>query len=417
MERPEIDPWSAVYEATAVSRQQLPVDGVPPRLLLVEDDDGDAFLVTELLAESTGGWEVTRARSVGEAVRALEQSTACVLLDLGLPDASGLDALLAVVGAAEQAAVVCLTGVADEHRGMAAVAAGAQDYLVKGQVDGPLLDRALRYALERRRADEQSRQLYASQLRAAEAARLERGLLPQPQMRDERLRVTTRYRPGSGSLLGGDLFDVVETDDGTLFVLVADVAGHGPDEAALGVCLRIAWRTLVLAGTAPERLMPLLQDVLVAERRLPEVFTTACMVVVAPARDVADVWLAGHHAPILLDPRPHQLPATGRGPALGLLPHASWSPHRLPLGEHWRLVLFTDGWIEGRVGDGPRRLGVPGLIELAADSPMLADLPHLLDDLLARVHELNGGALSDDVAVVALQFPARDGSGGPVRTR
>ncbi|MFP5335646.1 MAG: PP2C family protein-serine/threonine phosphatase [Actinomycetes bacterium] len=380
----------------------------PPQLLLVEDDDGDAFLVTELLQESGSTWDVIRARSVSDAVAALGPSVGCVLLDLGLPDAEGLDALHTVLSHAGQAAVVCLTGLADEHRGVAAVAAGAQDYLVKGQVDGNLLHRALRYAVERRRADEQSRLLYATRLQAAENARLERGLLPQPYLRSSSLVVTTRYRPGRDSLLGGDFFDVVESPDGTVLVLVGDVAGHGPDEAALGVSLRIAWRTLVLAGTPVDRLMPLLQDVLVAERRTSETFTTACMVVLPPERGTAELWLAGHHAPLLLDGEPRQLTAERRGPALGLLPHGTWGPQTVPLPPGWRLVLFTDGWIEGRTGVGHARLGVPGLLELAAAGEATTT-PGLLDELLARVIELNGGPLSDDVAVVALE-DAGDGS-------
>jgi serine phosphatase RsbU (regulator of sigma subunit) len=387
-----------------------PPAATPSRLLLVEDDDGDAFLVSELLADGGDGWELVRAHTVAEALAEIGPHIGCVLLDLGLPDAHGLDALHAVLEK-DQVAVVCLTGLADEHRGVQAVAAGAQDYLVKGQVDGALLQRALRYAVERRRAEVQSRQLYASRLQAAENARTERGLLPQPRTRDPRLRVATCYSPGRSSLLGGDFYDVIETADGTVYALVGDVAGHGPDEAALGVCLRIAWRTLVLSGTPADRLMPVLQDVLIAERRAPETFTTACMLVVSPDRDSVEVWLAGHHAPVLLDPDPRQLPATGRGPALGLLPHGRWVGHRVELDASWRLVAFTDGWIEGRVGDGPARLGVPGLLQMAAVSKVRDDLPELLDDLLLRAQELNAGPLSDDVAVVALQWPADEVGG------
>ena len=150
-------------------------------------------------------------------------------------------------------AVLVLTGLADEHRGTEAVAVGAQDYLVKGSIDGQLLTRAIRYAVERKRADESVRRLYASEARAAENARLERGLLPQPLVRNDWFRVVPRYRPGRHqSVLGGDFYDVVECDDGAVFALIGDVAGHGPDEAALGVCLRIAWRTLVLSGADPD---------------------------------------------------------------------------------------------------------------------------------------------------------------------
>ena len=414
MQEKSAAPVAVVAPGHHVGPSYLGLPSKRPRLLLVEDDDGDALIVSELLEEIQGPWgEVVRARTVAEAVQRLGPEVGCVLLDLGLPDAQGLEALHVVLGAAGRAAVVCLTGL-DEHRGLAAVAAGAQDYLVKGQVDRSLLDRALRYALERRRADEQSRQLYASRLQAAENARLERGLLPQPHVRSDRVRITTRYRPGRDSVLGGDFYDVVELADGTLLVLVGDVAGHGPDEAALGVCLRIAWRTLVLAGAPLDRLFPLLHEVLVAERRSPEIFTTACMLALSPDLEVADLWLAGHHAPVLLGAHPTQVEAVGRGPALGLPVERGWVPQRVDLPPGWRLVLFTDGWIEGRVADGPGRLGVQGLLELAARRAPTTSTPELLDELLARVVEDNGGPLPDDVAIVALErSPEPDGSPSP----
>ena len=381
-------------------------------LLLVEDDEADAFLVTELMTEAGLPWRVQRARSVKEALELIDPRTSCILLDLGLPDATGMEALHAVLDAAGPAAVVCLTGLDDEDRGAAAVAAGAQDYLVKGKVDAELLQRALRYAVERRRAEDQARQLYATELQAAENARLERGLLPRPSTTDRLLAVTTRYRPGRAALLGGDFFDVVECTDGTLYAIIGDVAGHGPDEAALGVCLRIAWRTLVLSGSPPERLLPILEAVLAGERRSEEVFTTACMVVVPPSRDHADVWLAGHHPPLLVHDGPSQLAPRDHGPALGVLPDATWRPQRVELPDRWRLVLFTDGWIEARVGPGSERLGVRGLLRMIEESPEQWTAAELLDDLLSAVQEVNGGPLSDDVAVVALEWPEPRGEGG-----
>lgn len=396
-------PFSNPPSSAPTQRARTP-DATTPVVLLVEDDDADAFLVTELLDVAGSDWVVRRARSIAEVTGGGHGRVDCVLLDLGLPDATGLDALTAVLASVDDAAVVCLTGLADERRGAEAVAAGAQDYLVKGSVDGDRLVRAMRYAMERRRADETSRQLYASRLQAAENARLERGLLPTPRTRDERLLVTTRYRAGRGSLLGGDFFDAVEREDGTLLVVVGDVAGHGPDEAALGVCLRIAWRALVLSGAPVESLMPNLEAVLDAERRHERVYTTACMVVVSPERDRADLWLAGHHAPLVLGPtgRWAQVPVTDRHPALGLLEGGTWDSQTVPLHPGWRLVLFTDGWIEARVDGGSQRLGVAGLLDLMASHGPL-DTSDLLDGVLAQVLAGNGGALQDDVAVVALE--------------
>jgi serine phosphatase RsbU (regulator of sigma subunit) len=374
------------------------------RLLLVEDDEGDAFLVRELLDETDASRDVTWVRSLAEAQAALAtDSFDCVLMDLGLPDASGLDALRDILDGAADTAVLVLTGLADEQSGTDAMAAGAQDYLVKGQVDAELLTRSIRYAVERKRADEQLRRLYASELREAENTRLERGLLPHPLIRDARLSITTRYRSGRDGVLGGDFFDVVETPDERLFILVGDVCGHGPDEAALGVALRIAWRTLVLAGVDLDELLPILDTVLVGERRFDEVFATLAMLVVEPSRERGRLFLAGHPAPLTLHRPPAQLPDNLVGPALGMLPGVTWGSRTVDLGSHWRLMLFSDGLVEGKIGQGSERLGVDRLLEIAQAFPAYDDSAALVDHLIARARELHGGELTDDVAVLVVE--------------
>src|SRR6188472_125229 len=318
-------------------------------VLLVEDDEGDAFLVRELLIDAGSQVELLRARSVSEASAVLPGNVDCVLLDLGLPDATGLDALTAVLELAPSIAVLVLTGLSDEFLGTEAVAVGAQDYLVKGSIDGQLLMRAVRYAVERKRADESLRRLFASEARAAENARLERGLLPQPLVRNDWFRVVPRYRPGRHqSVLGGDFYDVVECDDGAVFALIGDVAGHGPDEAALGVCLRIAWRTLVLSGADPDAIFAAMDAVLVSERSTDEVFATVAMVRLDRADRMMRLWRAGHPLPVFLEgttvlPAPVGEP----GVALGVLEGHTWTPVDRPVGMDTSLLLFTDGLIEG----------------------------------------------------------------------
>jgi response regulator of citrate/malate metabolism len=132
------------------------------RILLVEDDDGDALLVEELLHEAGKGVTVQRARRLADA-RKLISGAACVLLDLGLPDSQGLDTLRWLLRQEPNVTVVVLTGVADEYLGEEAVRAGAQDYLVKGDVTGKMLHRVIRYAMERRHWTEGQRLLQAAQ--------------------------------------------------------------------------------------------------------------------------------------------------------------------------------------------------------------------------------------------------------------
>jgi serine phosphatase RsbU (regulator of sigma subunit) len=382
-------------------------------VLLIEDDDGDALLVAEFLLEAAAPVVLHRARSMAQAAQLLPQ-VSCVLLDLGLPDARDLTGLAWLQEQAPKVAVVVLTGHADEHLGEEAVRAGAQDYLVKGQVDGSLLARVIRYAVERRRLDDVQRQLREARILARENARLERGLLPSPLLTDGRLSVAARYRPGGGqSLLGGDFYDLIEAADGWVHALVGDVCGRGPDEAALGVCLRVAWRTMVLAGRPMTETIAAVEQVLVHERQEERLFTTLCVLSVAPDRTWGRLRLAGHPPPLLIsggEVRELQAPAFL---PVGIGGTESWDGHDVQLGADWSVLIFTDGLIEGKVGPGPERLDSDGLT-----ARILATLPglpagagperdeQLLDSLIGQVRELNGGELDDDLAMLALRFPA-----------
>ena len=376
-----------------------------PHLLLVEDDPGDAFLFEELLAEAQPGVRITVATTLAEAIDALRPDIQCVIVDLSLPDAQNLDALHQMHAHAPSIAVLVLTGLADAHVGVEAVAAGAQDYLVKQDVDGALLSRAISYAIERKRADESERQLVEARALSRENARLERGLLPVPILNDPTLRHHARYRPGRArALLGGDFHDTVETADGTVHVVIGDVSGHGADEASLGVRLRMAWRTLVLAGHTGPRLLDTLDAVLQHERWAEEIFTTACMVTIAPDRRSARMHRAGHPRPLLFRAgRVEAVPDEPRGPALGLIPGVEWPAIDLDLGDSWGLLLYTDGLIEGYAGHAGGYLDLSGLVELTKHAYMGGQRgDELIDGLIAEAERLNGDVLSDDLAVLLL---------------
>ncbi|HWG85021.1 MAG TPA: ATP-binding protein [Deinococcales bacterium] len=123
------------------------------RILLVEDNPGDAVLVREYLDDAGVLAEVTHHTRLADATSALANGLQpdVAILDLSLPDAEGLDTVRGLLTAAPTLAVVVMSGQGDEATGIAAVQAGAQDYLVKGEVDGRVLARCLRYAVERAR--------------------------------------------------------------------------------------------------------------------------------------------------------------------------------------------------------------------------------------------------------------------------
>ncbi|MFD9481109.1 PP2C family protein-serine/threonine phosphatase [Streptomyces nojiriensis] len=437
---------TGVAQATPHTPPQAAPHTSPLTLLVIEDDPAGGLTVPETLDADGHRIRIRTARNLTEAERLLTPDVHCILLDLSLPDASArtpgaaangsatapangtgaansaangtgtatatatavdqLVALRQVLRIAPRHAVLVLTGEDDAERAAEAVRVGAQDFLFRDELDGRLLSRAIRYAVERKRADIAQYKLAESKLRAQENARLERGLLPTPLLEGSDLRFAARYRPGrSRALLGGDFYDTVRTPDGTVHAMIGDVCGHGPDEAALGVELRIAWRALTLAGLCGDDLLSTLQEVLEVERPCEEIFATLCTVDIAPDGRRAGLCLAGHPAPLISRPgrRARLLPYENSGPALGLLPRARWPRRQVELGGTWSLMLYTDGLIEGHIGEGKERLGQDGMVDMInrhLDRGLSGE--GLLEASVTEARRLNGGELTDDVAVVLL---------------
>ncbi|GAA1534399.1 fused response regulator/phosphatase [Streptomyces albidochromogenes] len=425
---PKQQAGSSMQTAAAAAPVAAPVQAAPASpgvsanstdltLLVIEDDPAGTFTVPSLLDAAGTRVRIRTARNLTEAERLLTDDVHCILLDLALPAPSSggdgeagdrLAALRHVLRLAPRHAVLALTAETDADLAAEAVRVGAQDYLFRDELDGRQLSRAIRYAVERKRADRAQHKLAESRLRAQENARLERGLLPTPLLEGSNLRFASRYRPGrSRALLGGDFYDTVRTSDGTVHAMIGDVCGHGPDEAALGVELRIAWRALTFAGLCGDELLSTLQQVLEHERESEEIFATLCTVDIAPDGRRAGLCLAGHPSPLIArQGRAAQLlPYEDGGPALGLLPRARWSRRQVELGGSWSLMMYTDGLIEGRVGPpgSKQRLGQDGMVDMI-NRQLTAGLrgEALLEAAVTEARDLNGGELTDDVALLLL---------------
>jgi PAS domain S-box-containing protein len=256
---------------------------------------------------------------------------------------------------------------------------------------------------EQRRRDER---LAEANIQAELARQLQRGLLPTLSLGDRTLPLRTRYRPGQRrALLGADFFDALELPDGTVTTLIGDVAGHGPDGAAVGVALRAAWRALTLTGHGLAQVLDGLQEVLMRERPSEEMFTTVCCLRISPDHREVLVASAGHPPPLLaIGGTILVVDAVGQ-PALGILEHGhAWQTVSLRLGDAWTLLCYTDGLIEGLQAPGSaERFGIEALSAAAAS--LLAErvsVDGLLDGLLEAVHEANGGELSDDIAMLCV---------------
>jgi DNA-binding response OmpR family regulator len=120
-------------------------------LLVIEDNPGDALIVKEVLKDDTDAeYEITIAKTFAEATVALQNGNyAAALLDLSLPDATGLEMVRTAVGLASETAIIVLTGRADEALAKQSIEIGAADYLLKLHIFGPDLAIAIHAAIER----------------------------------------------------------------------------------------------------------------------------------------------------------------------------------------------------------------------------------------------------------------------------
>jgi CheY-like chemotaxis protein len=129
------------------------------RILLVEDNPGDIRLVRETLVEANSGemafvFDLAHAEYLKQALALLAQERFdLILLDLSLPDSQGLETICHIVNNAPTLPVVVMTGLDDQVLALQAVQAGAQDYLIKGQVDKHLFTRTIHYSIERKRTE------------------------------------------------------------------------------------------------------------------------------------------------------------------------------------------------------------------------------------------------------------------------
>jgi signal transduction histidine kinase len=136
--------------------------------LLIEDNDDDVGLISEMLADAPGvRFELTCTDRVGKACAHLRKNKFdIILMDLGLPDSDGIESFRKIHAQVEATPIVVFTICDDETKGINAVREGAQDYLVKGKVDGELLVRSICYAIERKRSEMEIR-AYAEKLEKA----------------------------------------------------------------------------------------------------------------------------------------------------------------------------------------------------------------------------------------------------------
>src|SRR3954447_23193453 len=288
------------------------------KVLLIEDNPIDARLIQIMLAEAGfGAFTLERAERLSTGLARLAKGDiGLALVDLSLPDSHGLSTFKRVYAAAPNVPVIVMSGLDDQTVAVTAVHEGAQDYLVKGQVSGPLLVRAMRYAIERKRTSEQLGH-YAEELREKNqqmeadfnmAREIQQMFLPQryptfPRAADHAssaLKFYHRYLPAAA--VGGDFFNVFPITNTICGIFICDVMGHGMRAALVTAILRgLVEELIAVAMDAGKFLGEINRSLHAILRRTTEpLLATAFYGII----DVADGQLrwasAGHPSPLRL---------------------------------------------------------------------------------------------------------------------
>jgi PAS domain S-box-containing protein len=234
---------------------------------------------------------------------------------------------------------------------------------------------------------------------------LEQALVPRMQI-SSHWRIAWRYRPAvRAMLLGGDFIGACERSDGSLALLIGDVAGHGAAAAGTGAMLRAAWLGATQGGL-PMASIPLLLHRLLTQQADHDAgaLVTACLVEIDPGATELGVIRAGHESPLLITPEAITRVNAHHGPALGLSESRSWPLQRVPLPDDAALMLFTDGLTERRATPGSIREFDDVAPRIDART-MLSNPPEqAIDQLLATIFPNGTQVLDDDVAVILVHL-------------
>jgi phosphoserine phosphatase RsbU/P len=216
----------------------------PVRILLVEDDPDDVSVIRNLLGDRWDGpYELVHLELLSAALELSSRDTFdVILLDLFLPDSRGMETFFSMQNGAKEVPIVLLTKFHDETTAVKAVQAGAQDYLVKGQMDDNLLVRSIRYAIERnrRRRAEQALLESAEEFRAAQE--IQQRLYPTRAPVLPGFDIAGALYPAAET--AGDYFDYIPMLDQCMGIVLGDVSSHGMGPALLMSETRACLRTL-----------------------------------------------------------------------------------------------------------------------------------------------------------------------------
>jgi len=368
-------------------------------IILAEDSPTDAALIRRMLRRTAlPAPSVRMVGSLAEAIASAQNVPPdVVVLDLNLRDAQGLETFVRFAAAHPEIPAVILTGQEDEELGIRAVREGAQDYLAKSEVTPALLERSIRFALERSRGEHSRRELQRLRSELQYARKIHESLRPCVSPEVQGWEITGECI--SASETGGDFYDFIHAD-GFWHLIVADVSGHGFGPALLAAktqaYLRAAFRICDSATTAIRTVHAMLQEDLTHE------FVTLFHLQLSEDGSEIRFLGAGHVGHVIrADGTTDELrPAL---PALAMR-HSAPFPDLCPLklDEGDLIVIASDGIVETMNADD-EMFGWDRALETIRQTRHRCSTA-IVDTLLTRVDEFNSRRHSrDDMTALVIR--------------
>jgi len=372
------------------------------RVLLMEDNPLDQRMALEILLHSNQASFVPfTATSLAEGLSHLRQHNIdVVLLDLSLPDTKGLNTLLSVRAEFPRVPIVVLTGLDNEATAIAAMHQGAQDYLVKWQIDASSLLRAVLYAIQRNNNRQLESSIRAKDAELQAARQIQQALFPASAPTLAGFDLAGTWHPADATC--GDYYDFMSMLDGHWGIAVGDVCGHGLGPALLMAEMRACLRTLTLTHLDVAQILTIanrmLTDDIAGDR-----FITVFFARLNPSSASLSYAGAGHRA-YVIDSSGNVRTLDSTGIPLGLdreLPIVCAPEVQLSPGD--QLLIVTDG-IEEALSPEGQTFGINKLVPIV-HTYRHESAQQIVDRI---VHEsvpnfIRDGSQSDDFTAVLLK--------------
>ncbi len=387
----------------------------PPRILIA-DDQPDVLNALRLLLKGQG-YDTEGVASPAELLRSLEaREFDLLLMDLNYArdttsGREGLDLLSHLKEREDAPAIVVMTGWATVGLAVEAMQYGVADFVEKPWTNARLLEilqkqiaigrerRASRRRAERENRDhvEIAQQFHHQEQEVAEARSIQQGLLPKSLPQRPGYEISGAWQPAQS--VGGDYYDVLEFEDNSLGLCIADVAGKGLPAALLMSNLQAAVRGLASPALAPDGLCARLNSLVCHNTGADRFITFFYARLDGPAR-LLHYANAGHNAPILLHADGSHERLQSGGGVLGVFPRQKFASGEAQLATGDRLLLYTDGVTEV-CGAGDEEFGEVRLLRVLQENRL--DAASLLQEkILAVAGEFSRGHWHDDATLLVL---------------